>query len=156
MLDSLLTAIPVDLAASHGLLMLVFFLGTALLVGLCVPGVLIPLATTSGALIGPWAAAAMVGLGALAGSQLMFVATRRIAGDRVRAKVGKQLQWFEQRIATNGWWQIVALRLVGAPHFLVTGCSALLPVRSSAFAAATLVGMAPAIILASLAGSAVA
>jgi hypothetical protein len=44
--------------------------------------------------------------------------------------------------------------VIGAPHFLVTGASALRPWRASSFAIATLAGCLPVVAIAAAAGSA--
>lgn len=132
-----------------------FFVATAILIALCVPGVLIPMALSSGALLGGWGAAAVVALGAVAGSQLFFLSARSFAGDRLRARLGKRLEPFERRFAAHGTWYVIGLRLVGTPHFVVTAGSALMPIRSSSFAAATLLGFLPAIAIAAATGSAI-
>lgn len=159
---SLFNWLPLDtlgpmLAAFDSQLLLagIFFLVTAGLIAMCVPGVLIPMALSSGALLGPWGAAAVVTLGALAGSQLFFLSARHFTGDRLRARLGGRLQGFETKFARHGVWYVVVLRLVGAPQLLVAGGSALTPIRSSSFAAATLVGFLPAITIAAATGSAI-
>jgi uncharacterized membrane protein YdjX (TVP38/TMEM64 family) len=129
------------------------FLGTTMLVLLCIPGVLVPMAVSSGSLIGGWAVP-VVALGALVGSQILFVGIRRADAGRLRAKVGSRLARFEQRFARYGLWYVVVLRLIGAPHFLVTASSAMLPLRAGSFAIATLAGFLPVIALAAVAGSA--
>lgn len=132
-----------------------FFVATAALIALCVPGVLLPMALSSGALLGGWGAAAVVVLGAVAGSQLFFLSARYFAGDRLRSRLGQRLEPFEQRFAAQGIWYVVGLRLVGAPHFLVTAGCALTPIRASSFAAASLLGFLPAIAIAAATGSAI-
>ena len=132
-----------------------FFLATATLVGLSVPGVLMPMALSSGALLGAWEASAAVALGAVVGSQLFFLAARHFASDRIRQKLGPRFDSFQQRFATGGLWYLIGLRLLGAPQFLVTTGSALLPIRASSFAAATLIGLMPAIAVAAATGSAI-
>jgi uncharacterized membrane protein YdjX (TVP38/TMEM64 family) len=132
-----------------------FFVATAALIALCVPGVLMPMALSSGAILGGWGAAAAVALGAVAGSQLFFLSARCFAGDRLRARLGNRLETFERRFAEHGILYVIGLRLIGAPHFLVTAGSALMPIRSSSFAAATLLGFLPAIAIASATGSAI-
>lgn len=148
-LGGLLPAVDSELAAA-GLV----FAGTTLLVALCVPGVLVPVAVSSGALLGGWAVVP-VALGALAGSQLLFLAVRHGTAGRVRGRLGRRLERFEERFARYGLWYVVGLRLIGAPHFLVTAGSALLPVSATAFAAATLGGFGPVIAMATAAGSAI-
>lgn len=143
------------LPGSELLLVGVFFVATAVLVALCVPGVLIPMAVSSGAILGAWSAAAAVVLGAVAGSQLFFLAARHFVSDRLRARLGERLLSFERRFADHGIWYVIALRAVGAPHLLVAGGSALMPIRPSSFAIATLIGLLPAVALGAATGSAI-
>lgn len=152
-LDSLaagLTLIDGKLAMA-GLL----FLGTALLVALCVPGVIVPMAVSSATLLGGWEAVPVVALGAVAGSQLLFLAVRHASAGKARARLGERLHAFERRFAAHGLWYVVGLRVCGAPHFLVTGASALLPIGALSFAAATLGGFTPSIAIAAAAALAV-
>ena len=132
-----------------------FFLVTAALVAFCIPGVLIPVALSSGALLGAWQAVAAVALGAVVGSQLFFLCARYLASERLRARLGPRLEGFERRVSGRGIWYVAGLRLLGAPNFLVTTGSALMPIRSSSFAAATLLGFLPAIAIAATTGSAI-
>jgi uncharacterized membrane protein YdjX (TVP38/TMEM64 family) len=151
--------LPIDGAALGGALqsdLLVaglLFLGTAALVALCVPGIVIPVSITSGAVLGPWAGTPVVALGALLGSQILFLVARRLARERVTARLGKRLDSFRHRFAAHGIWYVIGLRLVGAPHFLITAGSALMPMRAGSFAVATLLGLLPVIAIASAAGS---
>lgn len=132
-----------------------FFIVTAVLIALCVPGVLLPMALSSGALLGGWQAAAVVAMGALAGSQILFLVSRRFAADRLRHRLGPRFERFQQKVAAHGLWYVVGLRIVGAPHFLVTAGSALLPMRATSFAIATLIGLLPAIGVGAFTGSAI-
>lgn len=140
---------------SELLLAAIVFMATAILFALCVPGVLIPIAISSGALLGAWEAAGVVALGAVAGSQLVFVTTRQFAGDRLRARFGTRIEAFELRFAAHGFSYLILLRLLGAPHLLVTAGSAASRVRAATFAAATLIGLLPVISLAAAGGSAI-
>ena len=133
----------------------IVFIATAVLIALCVPGVLLPMAVSSGAILGAWDASAAVLLGAAAGSQLFFLAARHFAGERVRARLGERLQAFQERFADHGIAYVVALRVIGTPHFLVTAGSALTPIRASNFALATLLGFLPAVAIAAATGSAI-
>jgi uncharacterized membrane protein YdjX (TVP38/TMEM64 family) len=132
-----------------------FFIVTATLFALCVPGVLVPIAIGSGAVLGPWGASAAVLLGAAAGSQLFFLSARHFLGERVKTRLGSRLQTFQERFAARGIWYVIGLRVIGTPHFLVTAASALTPMRSSKFAFATLLGFLPAVTLAAMTGSAI-
>lgn len=143
--------------ALHGDLLVagLVFLVTAALITLCVPGVLVPMALSSAALIGAWEASVAVAFGAAAGSQLFFLIARHLAGDRARSKLGSRYDAFQRKFAAHGILYVIGLRVVGTPHFLVTAASALMPIRSSSFAAATLIGFLPAIAIAALTGSAI-
>lgn len=132
-----------------------FFVATAALVAFCIPGMLIPMALSSGALLGAWEAVAAVALGAVAGSQIFFLCARYFASERLRKRLGPRFEAFERRVSGRGIWYVAGLRLVGAPNFLVTTGSALMPIRSSSFAAATLLGFLPAIAIAATTGSAI-
>jgi uncharacterized membrane protein YdjX (TVP38/TMEM64 family) len=136
-------------AALAGLL----FLGTATLVALCVPGVITAMSVSSAAILGGWEAVPVVTLGALAGSQALFLVVRRADAGRTRTKLGKRFEAFERSFARWGLWYVVVLRICGAPHFLVTAGSALLPVRAGGFAVATLAGLLPVVAVAAAAGT---
>ena len=154
MVDTL-TAWLLLLAENELLLAGLVFAATTAVIALWVPGLLLPIAASSGAVLDAWTATGVVSLGALAGSMVIFATTRRFAGDRVPAKIAAFLPRFEARFRSRGAWCVFGLRLVGAPHFLVSAGSALTPMPARSFALATLAGMAPAILLASLAGSAI-
>lgn len=129
------------------------FVSTAALVALCVPGVIVPMSVSAATVLGSWAAIPVVTLGALVGSQALFLAIRRFDRGRAGARLGPKFQAFERYFARYGLWSVVGLRICGAPHFVVTSGSALLPVRAGGFAAATLAGLLPVVALASAAGS---
>lgn len=128
---------------------------TTTVIALWLPGLLLPIAASSGAILNVWTATGVVSLGALAGSLIIFSTTRRFARHRVPAKIEAFLSKFEARLHAQGAWVVFGMRLVGAPHFLVSSASALTPIPARSFAIATLAGMSPAIMLATLAGSAI-
>lgn len=136
-------------------LLLAFVLAglTATLVACCVPGTIVPLSVSSGALLGGWEGAGAVTLGALAGSFILFLASRHLLKDRLRARWGDKLANLERHVGKRGFLYVVGLRIVGAPHFLVTAGSALAGVRARPFMAATLLGFLPVIFLSANAGS---
>jgi uncharacterized membrane protein YdjX (TVP38/TMEM64 family) len=142
------------LMESEVLLGLTFVALTAALLGMGVPGVLVPMSLSSGALLGGWEGMLVVMAGAVLGSQLFFVITRTWLAVRVRARLGDRLHRFDRELGRRGIFYVIGLRLVGAPHFVVTAGSALSPLPARSFAFATLVGILPAIALASAAGSA--
>lgn len=126
---------------------------TATLIACCVPGTIVPLSVSSGALLGGWLGAAAVLAGAIIGSQVLFLVSRHLLRQRVKARWGERLARFEHHFARRGFLYVVGLRVAGAPHFLVTAGCALSPLRSRTFLAATVVGLLPVIALTSTAGS---
>lgn len=140
---------------SEWLIGLLVFALTATAVGLGVPGVLLPISFSSGALLGGWEGMGTVVAGALLGSQAFFAVTRRWLAERVRRRWGERLRRFDREIARRGFFYLVGLRLAGVPHVLVSAASALSPIRARSFALATALGLLPAIGLAAMAGSAV-
>jgi uncharacterized membrane protein YdjX (TVP38/TMEM64 family) len=127
---------------------LIIYLLTATLTACSVPGVIIPMSLTSGVLLGPWLAVGAVALGALTGSMLLFILTRRIGGDRLRQRFGARLAPFEARLTAYGPYAVVALRVAGAPGPLITAGAALTAMRRTPFAIATLLGLLPSVVLA--------
>jgi len=144
-----------ELLQSEVLLGLAFFGVTAALVAFCVPGVIIPLSLASGALLGPGTAIAVIIAGALFGSQAFFLVARNLFEPRLRKRLGPRLHWFDAQVSRHGALYIIGLRLVGAPHFLVTAGGALSSIRARTFALATMVGLMPVVAMAASAGSAV-
>lgn len=154
MIEALFAWLP-TLADNELLLAGIVFAATTTIIALWVPGLLLPIAATSGAVMDAWIATGVVSLGALAGSMIIFATTRRFASGRARARIESFAEAFEARFHSGGAWVVFGLRLAGTPHFLVSAGSALTPMPARSFAIATLAGMAPAILLASLAGSAI-
>ena len=150
-----LLPVAVQLLDSEWLIGLLFFALTATVVGFGVPGVLLPISFSSGALLGGWEGMAAVVAGALLGSHAFFLITRRWLAGRVHHRWGDRLKGFDREIARRGFVYLLGLRLVGIPHVLVTVASALSPIRARSFALATALGFLPAIGLAAMAGSAV-
>jgi uncharacterized membrane protein YdjX (TVP38/TMEM64 family) len=140
---------------SELLLGLAFLVLTATLVGSGVPGVLMPISFSSGALLGGWLAILVVVLGAVLGSHGLFLLARRSLSERIRKRWGPRLERFDRDITQRGFVYLLGLRLLGAPHMLVTAACALSPLRARSFALATLLGFLPAVTIAAMAGSAV-
>jgi uncharacterized membrane protein YdjX (TVP38/TMEM64 family) len=126
-----------------------------MLVALGVPGVLMPISFSSGALLGGWFGMLVVIAGAVLGSQALFVVIRRWLAARVRRRWGEQVARFDRKMEQRGFYYLLGLRLVGAPHLLLTTSSALSAIPARSFLLATLFGLLPAITLAAMAGSAV-
>lgn len=148
-----LTILLQGLAQSELAMALVLCGLTATLVACCVPGTIVPLSVSSGALLGGPTGAMVVAGGALIGSQALFLVSRHFMRDRIKARLGQRLAKFEHHFARRGVLYVVGLRVAGVPHFLVTAGSALSPIGSRSFAAATLAGFLPVIAITSTAGS---
>jgi len=144
-----------SLLDSEWLLGLLIFSLTAAVMSFGVPGVLVPISFSSGALLGGWEGMAVVGVGALLGSQAFFMVTRRWLGAHLRHRWGDRLKRLDGEIARRGFFYLLGLRLLGMPHLALTAASALSPMRARSFALATLLGLLPAIGLAAMAGSAI-
>ena len=126
---------------------------TATLITCCVPGTIVPLSVSSSALLGGWLGAAAVMTGALIGSQILFLTSRHLLRERIKARWGARLAKFERHFVRRGFVYVVGLRVAGAPHFLVTAGCAMSPLRSRTFLASTVLGLLPVIALTSTAGS---
>lgn len=140
---------------SEWLVGLALFFVTAALIAAGVPGVVLPLSFSSGALLGGELGIAVIAAGVLAGSQILFVAVRHFMPGRARLRLGEALHRFEEHVHRRGVLYVIALRVVGTPHFLVTAGSALAKVRPGRFAVASLLGFLPAIAITVTAGAAV-
>lgn len=124
----------------------------AMLVALSVPGGLTSLSFASGLLLG-FAGILVVALGALLGSHALFLVSRRFLGDFMRRRFGERLDQVHHHLSQKGPAYVVGMRLGGVPHLLVTAGCAAAPISARAFAGASLLGMLPAIVLATMAGS---
>ena len=144
-----------SLAGSELWLALALLTLTTTLVATGVPGVLVPISFSSGALLGGWFGMLVVIAGAVLGSQALFVVTRRWLAARVRRRWGERIARFDRNMEQRGFYYLLGLRLVGTPHLLLTTSSALSAIPARSFLLATLFGLLPAITLAAMAGSAV-
>ena len=143
-------------ATPHGmvLLPLAFFLLTATLTGFAVPGSLVPMSFASGLLFGP-TGVFLVAAGAALGAQALFLTSRHFFSDWARNKLGDRLAEVEAHLGRRGPIYVVLARASGIPGLVVTAGSALTPISARSFAAASLLGMLPAICLAAFAGAAI-
>jgi uncharacterized membrane protein YdjX (TVP38/TMEM64 family) len=123
-------------------------------IGLCVPGLLMPLSFSAGLLMESWLAVPVVAAGAVLGSQGLFLAARRGMGKRLQQKLASRLANYSPHMNRYGIAYVAGLRVVGTPHALVTLASAASPLRHGRFALASLLGFLPSIIISAGAGSA--
>ena len=150
LLSSLTTVLDSELALSMA------FLGLATAVmAFGVPWVLLPISFSSGMLLGGRLGIVVMLAGTVLGSQALFVIVRRWLAGPIRRRWGERLQRYDGELSKRGFFYLVALRLIGAPHLIVSSACALSPLRARSFALATLIGLTPAIVLAVTAGTAV-
>lgn len=130
------------------------FVGTACVVGLCVPGLLLPIAFSAGMLMDSWLAVPVVLTGAALGSHGLFLAARHGMGDVLKRRLGGRMDALNPRLTYYGPAAVALLRVIGTPHFLVTLASAAGPLGQRGFAIASLLGFLPAIAVSAVAGAA--
>lgn len=149
MLASLSGLINSELAMAGLLLVL-----TASAVGLCVPGLLMPISFSAGLLLEGWLAVPVVTAGAVLGSHGLFLAARRGLGAPIKRRFAGRLERFGPHLGRYGVFYVAGLRVIGTPHALVTLASAASPLRHGRFALATLLGFLPSIAVAAGVGTA--
>ncbi len=125
----------------------------ALAVASSLPGTLTPVAFLGGAMLG-YPGIFFGALGAVIGSQILFVLSRYWLGAYMQRRFGARMDKYRDHLATRGPFYIAGLRLGGVPHVLLTATCAAAPISGRSFAAASLLGMLPAITLGALAGHA--
>jgi uncharacterized membrane protein YdjX (TVP38/TMEM64 family) len=127
--------------------MVLFILVYTVAVALSVPGAAI-LTLTGGFLFGIWEGTAAVVIGATAGATALFLATRFVLGDALRAKAGpwlaKWLAKMEAGFNEDALSYLLVLRLIPAfPFFIVNLVPAFLGVSLRTFVIATFLGIIP-------------
>jgi uncharacterized membrane protein YdjX (TVP38/TMEM64 family) len=132
-----------------------FFAVTASIYASGIPGALLPLSFSSGALLGGVLGIASVAAGATLGSLVLYALLERGSRATLRERYADRLAWLDRLAARGGILPIIGLRLAGVPHVAVTALCALSSVGPRRYALATFLGICPAIALTALAGSAV-
>ncbi len=127
---------------------------TTSVIGLCVPGLLMPISFSAGLLLESWLAVPVVMAGAVLGSQGLFLAMRRGMGRSLAKRLASRIERFTPHLERYGILYVAGLRVVGTPHALVTLASAAGPLRHGHFALASLLGFLPAIVISAGAGTA--
>lgn len=118
------------------------------------PATVTPVAVLGGALLG-YSNIFYASIGAVIGSQLLFVLSRYWLGDYMRRRFGARIDEYHGHLATKGPIYVAGLRFGGVPHVLLTASAAAAPISGLTFALATLLGMMPGIVIGTLAGHAV-
>lgn len=119
-----------------------------------IPGALLPISFSSGALLGAALGIAAVAAGALAGSLVLYALFERGSQVSLRHKYGERLERLDDLASRGGILPIIGLRVAGVPHVLVTALCALASVGLRRYALATIAGVLPAIALSATAGAA--
>jgi len=123
-------------------------------VALSVPGATF-LTLTGGFLFGVWLGAAASAVGATAGATVIFLVARTAFGRPLLACAGPRATELARGFRADAFSYLLFLRLVPAfPFFLVNLVPAFAGVRLGPFVAATALGVIPASIVYSLAGTA--
>ena len=132
-----------------------FFALTASIYASGIPGALLPLSFSSGALLGGPVGMVTVAAGAMLGSLILYALLERGSRATLRQRYGHHLERLDGLAARGGLLPIIGLRLAGIPHIGVTALCALTSVGQRRYALATFVGVCPAIALTAIAGAAI-
>ncbi|WP_340588704.1 VTT domain-containing protein [Erythrobacter alti] len=127
---------------------------TASIMTFSIPGALTPTAFFSGMLMG-FGGILVVALGAVIGSHILLLASRRWLSGSMQRRFGTRLDGVRDHLEKRGPIYVAGARLSGVPHVLITAGCAAAPISGRSFAGATLLGLMPAIVLAVGAGSAI-
>src|SRR5690348_123287 len=138
----------------HAVAALLAYLGIYIVtVALSVPGATF-LTLTGGFLFGVWTGAAASALGATLGATVIFLVARTALGEPLLACAGPRAAELARGFREDAFSYLLFLRLVPAfPFFLVNLVPAFAGVRLAPFVAATALGVIPASIVYSLAGT---
>ncbi len=118
------------------------------------PATITPVSILGGALLG-YPNIVYASIGAVIGSQILFVLSRYWLGDYMHRRFGAKIDNYRDHLASKGPIYVAGLRFGGVPHVLLTASCAAAPISGTVFAAATLLGMMPGIVIGTLAGHAV-
>lgn len=134
---------------------LIFFVVYLTATALSLPLALL-LSLVGGALFGRWLGAGLVSLASTSGACLAFLGSRYLFRDWVRRRFGKQVEIIDRGVEKDGAWYLLTLRLLPiVPFFLVNLSLALTPMRLSTFALVSWLGMLPATLVITNAGTAI-
>ena len=138
----------------EGWVALIFFAVTATIYASGVPGTLLPLSFSSGALLGWTLGIAAVGGGVMIGSLVLYLLLERGSQATLRERYGTQMARLDALASRGGVLSLILLRLAGLPHLAVTAVCALASVGIRRYALATFIGVLPAVALSATAGAA--
>lgn len=106
-----------------------------------IPGALV-LTLACGAIFGFWLGSLIVSVSATLGATIAFLIARYLFDDLVQAKMGDRLAKIREKFRTEGALYLFSIRLVPAfPFFVVNLVMGLTSIRTSAYMAASFLGM---------------
>jgi len=112
------------------------------------------LSLLGGLLFGMWLGALLTVLGAWVGAVLLFLLARGLLAPFFEPKFARQIAKLRPGLAQNGFFYLLALRLMPVfPFWLINLAPALIGMRLAPYALATLLGMVPVSIVLSAAGA---
>ena len=119
-----------------------------------IPGTLLPISFSSGALLGGWLAILVVALGATVGSLVLYLLFERGSQAALLERYADRLARAEQFTSKAGILPIGA-RIIGIPHVIITALCALGSLGRSKYVFSTFMGVLPAIVVSATAGAAI-
>lgn len=119
-----------------------------------IPGTLVPISFSSGFVLGGALGMLAVGTGAMIGAVALYIMLERGSRAALQDRFRKHLDRLESIADKGGLLPLIALRIAGVPHLAVTALCALAAIGPRRYAAATAIGIVPAIALAATAGAA--
>jgi uncharacterized membrane protein YdjX (TVP38/TMEM64 family) len=120
-----------------------FFLTYVAVAALSLPGAAV-MTLLGGALFGFWPGLVIVSFASTIGATLAFLLARFLLRDWIQARYRKQLATLNKGFEEEGAFYLFALRLIPVfPFFLVNILTALMPIRTRSFYAASQLGMLP-------------
>jgi uncharacterized membrane protein YdjX (TVP38/TMEM64 family) len=106
------------------------------------------LSLSAGALFGPIGGTIALGLGAFCGVTATFIVSRTIGGRLIDRFVKGKAAAFNEKLGRNGFLVLLPIRLIGFPPYeFVNYASGLSKISYKDYIAASMIGMAPAIII---------
>jgi uncharacterized membrane protein YdjX (TVP38/TMEM64 family) len=113
-----------------------------------VPGALVTLSFTAGALFGLVGGTVIVCLAAVAGSALSFLAARYVLRDWVKARFGRGLSFIDRGMEGDGPFYLLTLRLTSiVPPFIINFGMGLTGMKLGTFALVSALGAIPTTML---------
>jgi uncharacterized membrane protein YdjX (TVP38/TMEM64 family) len=143
-----------QIVVHHYVLSVLFYISLYIAsTALAIPGGLV-LSLAGGLFFHTWPGVIYVNIGATVGAILAFFFARYILGDWVQKRYSMQLQSFNDEFANNGHIYLLSVRLIPVfPFFLINLLSGLTRVRLKTFVWTTSLGILPASLIYTFAGS---